>query len=630
MRLNLDSLNNEQKEAVVYLEGPMLILAGAGSGKTRVLTYKAAHLMVNVGIDPDRILLTTFTNKAAQEMQARLQQLTGYNIPFAGTFHSLCARMLRIHGHHIGINADYVIYDTSDQEMLLKQVLKELNLDIKEYKPRSLMYAIEEAKHELINPADYVSFAKGKYQQNVASVYRRYQQKLTLAQALDFNDLLLRMIDLLREATQVRDLYQEKFLFVLVDEYQDTNKAQYTLTKLFAKKHQKLCVVGDASQAIYSWRGANYKNLVMLQEDYKDLKVFKLEQNYRSTPQILQAASEVVAKNTLHPILHLWTDRKEGEKITIYQAEDEYDEIKLIVKELIQNENEVNYSDYAVLYRTNAQSRVVEELFIRNSIPYQLVGGVKFYERKEIKDVLAYIRYAFNPQDTVSLERIGKLGKRRMRLFLDFIEKMPRDSKTQVILDQILEVTGYLAKYKKDDLEDAARIENVNELRSVAESFPKLADFLGNIALVEKEAQPTIESDSGVVTLMTLHASKGLEFKRVHMVGLEEGLFPHSRALLSKEELEEERRLCYVGMTRAEEKLVMSYAKSRLYFGSRSQNMVSRFIQELPKEVVEFATSEGKRQINRKTKTAKESALDDKLLEQFLRDEIDIEEFLSS
>jgi len=621
----LDDLNKAQREAVTYDQGPMLILAGAGSGKTRVLTYKAAYLMKEKQVAPENIMLTTFTNKAAEEMQMRLERLAGFRIPFAGTFHSLCARMLRRHGEVIGIDRDYSIYDTADQLEVIKEVFKELRLDSQAIKPRSVLYTIEQAKHELITPSQYAGYARGSYQQQAARAYTRYQQMLREAHALDFNDLLLKALDLLQENTEVRHFYQQKLEYVLVDEYQDTNTAQYNLTKLLAQPQRQLCVVGDASQAIYSWRGANYKNLQALERDFPDLKVFRLEQNYRSTPQILKAASGVVGQNQLHPILDLWTEREAGTQVQVVQARDEYEEVSLIIKALLQKPEEKTYADYAVLYRTNAQSRIVEELLVRNGIPYQLVGGVKFYERKEIKDVLSYIRYTFNQQDRVSLERITKLGKRRLGAFLEWLSLAQMERRPGVLLDEILKVTAYLDKFDPEDVEDASRIDNVQELRNVAEGFETLAEFLENVALVERETHYSGNQDEGAVTLMTLHASKGLEFAVVFMIGLEEGLFPHARAIMSREELEEERRLCYVGMTRAGEKLILSYATTRLYFGSRSHNPVSRFVGEIPQEVMEVMGA-GEGEYLSLPKPSK--PISDEVLEKFLRDEIDIDEFL--
>lgn len=622
--MDVSELNQEQREAVVYTKGPMLVLAGAGSGKTKVLTYKAAYLMAEQGVAPESIMLTTFTNKAAEEMQQRLVTLSGLRIPFAGTFHSLCARLLRMYGTEIGIDPGYVIYDSSDQLDLLKLVIGELRMDVKEVKPRAVMHVIEQAKHELITPSSYREYARGDFQVKVASIYSLYQRKLSEANALDFNDLLIRALDMLQRSQRVRETLQYKIEHVLVDEYQDTNTAQYQLTKILSLPQRNLCVVGDASQAIYSWRGANYKNLQSLERDFPDIKIFKLERNYRSTPEILTAANGVVAHNTLHPILDLWTQSESGMKVKLSQAVDEYDEVKMIVK-TIKKDDLADYSRYAILYRTNAQSRVVEEVMVRQGIPYQLVGGVKFYERKEIKDVLSYIRYAYNPRDKVSLERMNKLGKRRLRQYFEWLQSADISKQPTVILDQILRATGYLDKYDPKDMEDAARIENVRELSSVAQHFATLEEFLENVALVEREVAYSGSQDNGAVTLMTLHAAKGLEFDVVFMIGLEEGLFPHSQSLMSREEIEEERRLCYVGMTRAKKQLLLSYTKSRLYFGSRSQNPISRFVGEIPEHVLEIERS---RTLHAGSSFNNSSPIDDDLLEKFLSGEIDVDEFI--
>lgn len=622
--MDVSELNQEQKEAVVYIKGPMLVLAGAGSGKTKVLTYKAAYLMAERGVAPESIMLTTFTNKAAEEMQQRLVALTGLRIPFAGTFHSLCARLLRAYGTEIGIDPGYVIYDSADQLDLLKLVIGELKMDVKEVKPRAVMHVIEQAKHELVTPSAYREYARGDFQVKVARIYSLYQRKLREANALDFNDLLIQALDMLQRSQRVRETLQHKIEHVLVDEYQDTNTAQYRLTKILALPQRNLCVVGDASQAIYSWRGANYKNLQSLERDFPDIKIFKLERNYRSTPEILTAANGVVAHNTLHPILDLWTQSESGMKVKLSQAEDEYDEVKMIVKS-IKADDVADYSRYAILYRTNAQSRVVEEVMVRQGIPYQLVGGVKFYERKEIKDVLSYIRFVYNPKDKVSLERMSKLGKRRLRQYFDWLQSADISRQPTIILDQILRVTGYLDKYDPKDMEDAARIENVRELSSVAQHFVTLEDFLENVALVEREVAYSGSQDHGAVTLMTLHAAKGLEFDVVFMIGLEEGLFPHSQSLMSREEIEEERRLCYVGMTRAKKQLLLSYTKSRLYFGSRSQNPISRFVGEIPEHVLELTRS---RTLYAGSSIKNSNPIDDDLLEKFLAGEIDVDEFI--
>jgi len=592
----LKDLNQPQQEAVTFGEGPLLILAGAGSGKTRALTYRAVYLLKEQKINPERILLVTFTNKAAGEMKERVKKLLGNktDLPLAGTFHSFCAKLLRIEGKEIGISSNYVIYDEDDSLAIIKQAMMNLDIDRKLYKPVGVKILISQAKNELINALEYYQFARGPFQKVVARVYPEYQRLLKQYEALDFDDLLMEAVRLLRKSKKVLSKYQDKFRYVLVDEYQDTNKAQYELTKMLAGKWRNLCAVGDFSQSIYSWRGADFRNLKRLEQDFPDLKVINLEQNYRSSQSILEAANQVIVKNTTHPVLKLWTKAKLGEKLRIFEADTEKQEAEFIVKQIKQRGK--RYSDLAVLYRTNAQSRVIEEAFIRAGIAYVLVGGVKFYSRKEIKDLLAYLRYLNNPKDVVSYKRLEKLGKRRLDRFLEWIEKNKKKIKkmnTKEILEKALEITGYLERFDKRDEQDLMRLENVKELKSVAEEFPDLREFLENVALVEQtdilpEKPKTGEKKKKAVTLMTLHASKGLEFKIVFMIGMEEGLFPHSRSMLDRGELEEERRLCYVGITRAMEQVYFSYARRRLYFGSHSTNAVSRFLGDIKEDLLEM------------------------------------------
>lgn len=622
----LDDLNPDQQQAVKHIGTPLLILAGAGSGKTRALTYRAAYLMLEHQVSPDQILLTTFTNKAAGEMQTRLEKLTGRKLPFAGTFHSLCARFLRKHGSMLGIGNDFVIYDTDDQIDAIKIVFAELDLDPQFMKPRSVLAAIDSAKNELIGPSDYRSFARGPFQTAVAEVYPRYQTRLREYHALDFTDLLTQTVKLFREFPNVREHYGNQFLHVLIDEYQDTNKAQYALTKLWLGNHQNLCVVGDASQAIYSWRGADYHNLLSLKTDFPNLTTIRLEQNYRSTQNILDAAYGVIRQNQLHPILELWTESHSGEPVRLYEAKDEYDEARYAAKQILAYQKEGHLlADSAVLFRTNAQSRVFEEVFLEKGIPYVLVGGMKFYERKEIKDIIAYVRYAFNQNDKVSLTRIEKLGKRRLAVFLNWLENSADLSQPPIkILEKVIDTSAYLSRFDPHDLEDQARIENVSELKSVAQNFTDLGEFLENISLVEQDTRKDTNADAAV--LMTLHASKGLEFDQVILAGMEEGIFPHNRSLDSKADLEEERRLCYVGMTRARNVLHLTYTTSRMYFGTRSQNLVSRFVDELPREVTETTSVRA----NSNSSFAKPTPMDDALLNDFLSGKIDIDEFLDS
>lgn len=586
----LKDLNKEQQEAVTAENGPMIILAGAGSGKTRVLTYRVLYLIAEKHIDPSNILMVTFTNKAANEMKERiLKVLKSTNAPTVATFHSLCAKILRREARNLGMTSDFVIYDTSDQEDALKQAMELLHLSVKEYKPRALLEMISQAKNEMISPATYSDIARGHFQQVAAIVYSAYQKLLKANNAFDFDDLLLQVVTLFQQRPDILSRYQDQFQYILIDEYQDTNKVQYKLTKLLAGKNENVCVVGDFSQSIYSWRGADFQNLSRFKTDFKNVQVFELSQNYRSTQNILDSASSVIKHNTTHPVLTLWTQNGIGEQIHIQEVRNEQEEILKII-EFIQNYHKDRLSDIAILYRTNAQSRVAEEMLLHHGIPYTLVGGTRFYERKEIKDVLSYLRLFLNPKDSVSLKRVEKLGKTRFLKFQTFQEEwlQKKEFTTIDLLDNCLKATNYLDMYDSEDEEDRQRLENIKELRSVALNFPDLIMFLENVALVEQEYMPDkpIGEEKNAITLMTLHAAKGLEFPVVFMIGMEEGLFPHSRALMDKNELEEERRLCYVGMTRAKEKLFLSYTRKRLYFGQRSTNIISRFLLELPEDIV--------------------------------------------
>jgi len=603
----LNDLNKDQQEVVVHTEGPTLILAGAGSGKTRVLTYKVAYLIEEKHIDPSNILMVTFTNKAAGEMKERItkllsshnSQLTTHNAqPFAGTFHSLSAKILRKEGHALGIPINFSIYDQGDQLDVVKDVMKELDISQKNFNPGAILHTIGEAKNELITATEYPQYSRGYFQEVVAQVYIQYQKKLKENIALDFDDLLGVTVQLFQKFPEILGSYQEKYKYILIDEYQDTNKAQYVLSTLLAGRYKNITVVGDASQSIYKFRGADFRNIVNFKSQYPDMKKFHLEQNYRSTQIILDAAHAVISKNTSHPILTLWTDKSSGSPISVYEARTEHDEATFIVTSILQSNQP--FSDFAVLYRTNAQSRVIEEAFLHAGIPYTLVGGTRFYERKEIKDVLSYLRLVAHPKDSVSLKRIEKIGKKKMDKFVDWQTKSAETNKlvdftTLELLDTVLEITDYLSLYDANVEEEAYRLENIKELRSVATEFPILSEFLDTVALLEQEpsASDKLEQTkrTNVVTLMTLHASKGLEFNTIFLIGMEEGLFPHSRSLMDKEELEEERRLCYVGVTRAKEKLYLSYANRRLFFGTRTQNVVSRFIADIPETLLEKRVS---------------------------------------
>ena len=585
----LKDLNEDQKKAVVETQGPMIILAGAGSGKTRVLTYKVVYLIKEFDIDPLNILMVTFTNKAANEMRQRIQKLLpGTDKPTIGTFHSICARILRLDAEKIGYSRNFTIYDTSDSIDAIKEAMKTLNISIKDFKPYSIHSTISQAKNQLINEFEYKNFARGYFQETVAKIYPSYQKVLKENNALDFDDLILKTIELFEKNPEVLTKYQEKFKYILVDEYQDTNHAQYILTKMLSNKWKNICVVGDFSQSIYSFRGANFQNLITFKKDFENTKTFSLSQNYRSTEMILSSAYAVISKNTTHPILKLWTKNHKGEKIYLYEATNEHNEAEFIISQIINLG--IEPKDVAVLYRTNAQSRVIEEVFLHHGLPYVLVGGVRFYERREIKDILAYLKVIDNERDNVSLSRIEKLGKKRLQSFLDFKEGINANNlRTINILDGVVKAVDYLSLFDPKDEDDLERLENIKELRSVAIEFTSLSSFLENVSLVEQEQlpdHPTSDDKINAVTLMTLHAAKGLEFPYVFIIGMEEGLFPHSRALMEKHELEEERRLCYVGITRAKQRLFFTYAKKRLIFGQSSQNIISRFILDIPKDLI--------------------------------------------
>ena len=582
---SIQGLNDQQKEAVTYTGGPLLVLAGAGSGKTKVLTNRVAYFISCNLIKPENALLLTFTNKAANEMKQRISDITNGNTPMTGTFHSFCAKILRIDGQFIGIPVNFIIYDETDQKDAVKQILEKLNLSTDQYNPSSILNGISDAKNQMLTPEEYKGYVRGEWQEVVSKVYEAYEAMLKEIGALDFDDLLIKTVKLFRETPEVLTKWQRTLTHIFVDEWQDTNKIQYSLTKLLVGKGRNITAVGDASQSIYSWRGADYRNINNLTRDYPDIKVVNLEQNYRSTQNILDAANIVISRNTGHPILKLWTDKKAGAKIKLYSARNGFDEADFIVSEVKSfaiHHSPFTYRDIAVLYRTNAQSRVMEESMLHAGIPYTLVGGVRFYDRKEIKDVISYIKYLVNPKDSVSRRRIEKIGIRRFEKLkeIDSIEGLT----TLDILDAVVQKTDYLSLFQKETEENLARLENLKELRSVATEFPNINDFLENVALVE--AGPRNQSKDAV-TLMTLHAAKGLEYPIVFIVGMEEGLFPHSRSLMDSSQLEEERRLAYVGITRAKEILYLTYASSRLYFGEKLSNPPSRFIMDIPENLLE-------------------------------------------
>lgn len=635
-----DTLNDRQCEAVKHTEGPLLITAGAGSGKTKVLTCRIAHLL-ELGVAPYRILAITFTNKAAKEMKERVTNLVGAQVDsiWLSTFHSFCAKLLRfeVDGFH-GYTRNFTIYDSSDQLVLVKDCLKKLNLDDRQFTPRSVLGTISSAKNVLMDAKAFAAKASDFYEQKVADVYAMYQKKLRENNAVDFDDLLFLAVRLLQENEEVREKYQSRFQYILVDEYQDTNHAQYALTKILAARWRNICVVGDADQSIYAWRGADIRNIIDFTRDYPDAASIKLEQNYRSTKTILHAANAVIDNNESRPKKTLWTENPTGNKIIHYQAQTEHDEADYIAG-VIYNRHEIShepYGDMAILFRTNAQSRVLEEKLMRYAIPYTMVGGTKFYDRKEIKDVLAYLRLLYNPEDSLSLTRIINVPKRNIgattmehvaayaeaqgiSLFeaLSSTDEIPVTKRAKAslenfaamifdllndiegkdvlsLIETVIKQTGYgdmLDKEAEHDPQGESRKENVGEFLSVAKDYMdsnpegNLQDFLENVALVSDVDD--FESSDSKVTLMTLHAAKGLEFPVVFLTGLDEGLFPHSRTLMDPAQVEEERRLAYVGITRAERQLYVTNAVTRIMYGRISAYMPSRFLAEIPPQFME-------------------------------------------
>ena len=574
-----------------------MVLAGAGSGKTTVLTTRAALLLTEQRIFPENILLVTFTNKAANEMKERISRITGSTLPLAGTFHSLCAKILRVEGRHVGLDSNFVIYDSSDQLALIKEIYDRHSLDKKEFNINATKASISKAKNELLSISKYEEVAYGAFQAHVARVYKLYQHYLAQAQAVDFDDLMLKVVDLFTLHPYVLEKYQSQISHVLVDEYQDTNKAQYALTKFFTRPHDNLYVVGDFSQSIYAWRGADYRNMMLLEKDFPGTTRYQLEQNYRSSQVILDAATEVISHNTSHPILQLWTENIGQDKIVCYEAESGDDEARQVIRFIRSELDTYQANDIAILYRTNAQSRLFEEALIRAHIPYRLVGGTKFYDRKEVKDLISYLRLAVNPLDAISHKRLVKLGKKRLEKF----EAWRENNKTLITeinpglaVKEILDVTEYLDRFDDQDPEDVSRVENINELLAVASQFESITQLLENIALIQDSYfidEVTQEKQEQAITLMSLHSAKGLEFCVVFMVGMEDGLLPHSRSILDREQMEEERRLCYVGITRAKHKLYLTHARSRYVYGSSSGALRSRFINDIPEELLDYQSS---------------------------------------
>ena len=576
-----DSLNDQQKQAVLCAHGPSIVLAGAGSGKTRVLTQKVLHLVEKLGVDSSHIAMMTCTNKAAREMQERVP----FTLGFIGTFHSLCARILRRDAPHIGLSNDFVIYDEDDAIALIKKIMKGVVFR-KKITPSMIKYRISSAKDQLIGPQRFASMVANEYDEAMAQIYMKYQQRLVENNAVDFDDLIFKTVLLFKENPAVLARYNKQFTHILVDEFQDTNTAQYVLARMLAQQDKNITVVGDFSQSIYSWRGADIQNLKKIENDFPGTKVFHLEQNYRSTQKVLDFAYDVINSTNAHPVLELFTNNETGEDIKIQQLENEQDEGIYIAQEV---EKIVRaggaHDDCAVLYRMNAQSRVIEEAFLHYGIPYVLIGGTRFYERKEIKDILAYLRLLLNPADEVSRDRAIKLGKTRFAKFLIFQEEIHErihDISTDELIEKVFDVTGYLSLYDKDDPQDIPRLENLKELRSVALKFPDVVELLHQVSLVESEYSENERHNKGRagVKLMTLHQAKGLEFPIVFIVGLEEGILPHSRAVYDSDQLEEERRLLYVGITRAEKKLYLTYVLRRFIFGRRMYAQPSRFLED--------------------------------------------------
>ncbi len=587
----LAKLNKNQRQAVKHQQGPAVILAGAGSGKTRVLTTHAAWLIQKQNINSDKILLVTFTNKAANEMLQRIKQLTQTELPYSGTFHSFCAHILRQEGHLLGYSPNFLIYDTTDQQALIKDIYKEKGLNSKKFKQSAIKAMISNAKNNLLDADQYAAQISNEFEETAAKVYRLYQQKLLKQNAVDFDDLLFSTVALFKQQPQILTRYQQQFDHVLVDEYQDTNKAQYQLTKQLAQPQKNVYVVGDFAQSIYAWRGADYRNLLYLKQDFQQIKEYRLEQNYRSTRPILKAATKLISNNSTHPVLTLWTKNKTGQPIVITETNSSYNEAEFVIDQIRQLETEYDYRDMVILYRVNAQSRAFEEFFIKAGIPYKIVGGFKFYERKEIKDMLAYLRLVVNDQDSVSHDRAIKLGKRRFAKFQDWLDQKKDEEEFNLenpyeLLKEILQSTQYLDKFDSKNPDHEERIENVQELLNVAAQFEHTTVFLENVSLVQDEQMKDLPLDQtdDHVTLMSLHSAKGLEFPIVFIVGLEEGLLPHSRCLHDPEKLEEERRLCYVGITRAKERLYLSYASTRWLYGRSTQSRPSRFLSQLPTE----------------------------------------------
>ena len=637
----LSGLNPVQREAVTHPGGPLLILAGAGSGKTRVLTHRIAWLIKDQGVSPFELMAITFTNKAADEMKHRVGNLVGpvAQKMWVSTFHSACVRILRREAQRLGYRSSFTIYDEADAVRLTAFVLRDLNIDAKKFPPRVVHAAISAAKNELVDFETYRERARSIYERRIAEVYREYQQRLLAASAMDFDDLLMVTVNLLQGHSEALQHYRNRFKHLLVDEYQDTNRAQNELVLLLGAEHRNVCVVGDSDQSVYRFRGADIRNILEFEDAFPDATVIVLEQNYRSTQTILDAANAVIANNALRKPKALWTEQLGGELITRYSAEDEHDEAGWIVREMgrLHDTGERQWGDMAVFYRTNAQSRVLEEQLVRHNIPYKVVGGTRFYDRREVKDVLAYVRAVVNPSDEVSLKRVvnvpkrgvgdtsvGKLdawarshnigfyealdeaeqagvtgkalnGLRKFRKVLEDIRALVAgNASPTVVLERIVNDTGYVAELEAEKtIEAAGRIENIAELIGVASEHDDLDAFLEAVSLVSDSDE--LDDDTTRVVLMTLHTAKGLEFPVVFLVGLEDGVFPHLRSIGEPDELEEERRLCYVGITRARERLYLTHAWCRTLWGSTQYNPPSRFLKEIPEHLVSLIESQPSR-----------------------------------
>lgn len=635
-----ETLNDMQQMAVFHTEGPLLILAGAGSGKTRVLTHRIAYLMEEKHVSPYNIMAITFTNKAAAEMRNRVNKIVGFGAEqvWVSTFHSACVRILRRYIDRIGYSTDFTIYDTDDQKRLMKNVIKDLNLDSKIYKENGMLNKISDFKNKLMTTGDVASMARSDFKMlNVSKIYDNYQEALKKNNALDFDDLIMKTVQLFTKCPEVLESYQDRLQYIMVDEYQDTNAAQFAFVKLLAQKHQNLCVVGDDDQSIYKFRGADITNILQFEKYFPNARVIKLEQNYRSTKNILEAANAVIHNNEGRKDKTLWSDNEKGDKIDLYQAEDGYSEAEMVastIKEDVDN-GRSDYSDYAILYRTNNQSRVLEEKLMMKNIPYKIIGGQNFYQRKEIKDIIAYLRVISNPTDDIAVERIINVPKRgigattvdkvkdyaraygmdlyealmdvenipglsraagKIKKFTDLIEGYKKDEyygEIEKLTKDILDDTGYVSELAAENTDEAnGRIENIDELVSKIVEYqenaedPVLSEFLEEVALVSEI--DNLSEDSSYVVLMTVHSAKGLEFPYVFLCGMEDGLFPGYMSIMSgdNEELEEERRLCYVAITRAMKKLTISYAKKRMVRGEMQYNIVSRFVKEVPPMIV--------------------------------------------